>query len=66
MRRVALALVVVYRLFSFLTLSNTYAQNPKPVETIPVSQIHAGMRGVAYTVFQGPSLSRWKSKSSAS
>jgi hypothetical protein len=29
------------------------AQTPKPVETIPVSQIHAGMRGVAYTVFQG-------------
>jgi hypothetical protein len=26
------------------------AQNP---QTIPVSQIHAGMRGVAYTVFQG-------------
>jgi hypothetical protein len=25
----------------------------KPFETIPVSQIHAGMRGVAYTVFQG-------------
>ena len=25
----------------------------KPVETIPVSQIHAGMKGVAYTVFQG-------------
>jgi hypothetical protein len=27
------------------------AQNSQP--TIPVSQIHAGMRGVAYTVFQG-------------
>src|ERR1700726_2231066 len=26
------------------------AQNP---QTIPVSQIHAGMRGVAYTVFEG-------------
>jgi hypothetical protein len=25
----------------------------KPTETIPLSQIHAGMRGVAYTVFQG-------------
>ena len=25
----------------------------KPVETIPVSEIHAGMHGVAYTVFQG-------------
>ncbi|MBZ5719493.1 MAG: SpoIVB peptidase S55 [Acidobacteriia bacterium] len=29
------------------------AETPKPVETIPVSQIHAGMRGVAYTVFEG-------------
>ena len=26
---------------------------PQPVKTIAVSQIHAGMRGVAYTVFQG-------------
>jgi hypothetical protein len=25
----------------------------QPVRTIPVDQIHAGMRGVAYTVFQG-------------
>jgi hypothetical protein len=31
----------------------TYADTPHPVETIPLSQIHAGMRGVAYTVFQG-------------
>jgi hypothetical protein len=29
------------------------AQTPKLVETIPVSEIHAGMKGVAYTVFQG-------------
>ncbi len=29
------------------------AQTSKPVETIPVSEIHAGMHGVAYTVFQG-------------
>jgi len=28
-------------------------QASKPVETIPLSQIHAGMKGVAYTVFQG-------------
>src|SRR6185437_15962989 len=55
MRRVALTLVVVYAVvLSFLTLAqNTYAQTSKPVETIPVSQIHEGMRGVAYTVFQG-------------
>lgn len=29
------------------------AQTSKPVDMIPVSQIHAGMHGVAYTVFQG-------------
>jgi SpoIVB peptidase S55 len=33
--------------------SVTQAQTLKPVETIPVSEIHAGMHGVAYTVFQG-------------
>ena len=27
--------------------------NSKPTETIPISQIHPGMKGVAYTVFQG-------------
>src|SRR5581483_5341835 len=31
----------------------SHAQSTKSVETIPVSQIHEGMRGVAYTVFQG-------------
>ncbi len=30
-----------------------FAQTSKPTETIPLSQIHAGMKGVAYTVFQG-------------
>jgi hypothetical protein len=29
------------------------AQNAKPQPTIPVDQIHTGMRGVAYTVFEG-------------
>jgi hypothetical protein len=33
-----------------LTQKSDLAQNPP---TIPVKQIHAGMRGVAYTVFQG-------------
>jgi hypothetical protein len=33
--------------------SVTQAQTLKPVETIPVSEIHVGMHGVAYTVFQG-------------
>ncbi|HEY4054182.1 MAG TPA: SpoIVB peptidase S55 domain-containing protein [Terriglobales bacterium] len=50
MRRAALAAVVVY---SVVLSSPIFAQTPKPVDTLPVSQIHAGMRGVAYTVFQG-------------
>jgi SpoIVB peptidase S55 len=50
MRRAALASGVVYSLLlSFATL----AQTSKSTETIPVSQIHAGMHGVAYTVFEG-------------
>jgi len=49
MRRVILALVVL----CFVLSPATQAQTPKPVETIPVEQIHAGMHGVAYTVFQG-------------
>ena len=55
MRRAALAVVVVYAVvLSLLTCaSKTYAQTTKSVATIPVSQIHEGMRGVAYTVFQG-------------
>jgi len=48
MKRALLALAVA-QLLSPLT----FAQNPKPFETLPVEQIHAGMRGVAYTVFQG-------------
>src|SRR5438876_10682279 len=50
MRRAALASGVVY---SLLLSFATFAQTSKSVETIPVSQIHAGMHGVAYTVFQG-------------
>jgi len=49
MKRAVLALAVL----CFLLSPATQAQTPKPVETIPVEQIHAGMRGVAYTVFQG-------------
>ena len=50
MRKAVLAQVVLC-LVSF----HAVAQNPSPksFETIPVNQIHAGMRGVAYTVFQG-------------
>src|SRR5437764_9215782 len=50
MRRAALAIGVVY---SLLLSFATFAQTSKSVETIPVSQIHAGMHGVAYTVFEG-------------
>src|SRR6266704_1214639 len=55
MRRAALVAVVVYGfLASFLIINQTsLAQISKTVDTVPVSQIHAGMRGVAYTVFQG-------------
>jgi SpoIVB peptidase S55 len=49
MKRVVLALAVLCVLLS----STIQAQSPKTVETIPVEQIHAGMHGVAYTVFQG-------------
>src|SRR5215472_7752139 len=49
MRRAALAAVVVY---SILLTSLVFAQSTKP-EIMPVAQIHAGMHGVAYTVFQG-------------
>jgi hypothetical protein len=38
----------------FFSLSSTLpAQTASPYKTIPVSEIHAGMHGVAYTVFQG-------------
>ncbi len=42
-------------LFVFAVCLSTFliAQIPQPPQTIPVSEIHAGMRGVAYTVFQG-------------
>src|SRR5579872_4394116 len=42
---------------SFPTLTFAQAPSSTPTvqnsKTIPVSQIHAGMRGIAYTVFQG-------------
>ena len=50
MKRTVLAAVT---LCGFLVSLAIHAQTFKPVETIPVSQIHAGMRGVGYTVFQG-------------
>jgi hypothetical protein len=50
MRRVVLAGGL---LSCLLTFSYLVAQTPKPVDIIPVSAIQKGMRGVAYTVFQG-------------
>jgi hypothetical protein len=48
------ALLLLSALLSLTLLSSVVqAQTNKPVETIPVSEIHAGMHGVAYTVFQG-------------
>jgi hypothetical protein len=48
MRRALLSSVV-----TFILCLAVQAQGSKPFETIPVSEIHAGMRGAAYTVFQG-------------
>ena len=54
MKKSAFALLVAVLSFTFFasaqTVSFSLAQNPK---TIAVNQIHAGMRGVAYTVFEG-------------
>src|SRR5450755_4261921 len=50
MRRVLLVCALV---FVPALCAMSQARIPKPVQTIPVSQIHAGMQGVAYTVFQG-------------
>src|SRR6266849_6283371 len=59
MKRVPFAVVVTC---GFLLSSLIYAQpacaqealsKPKAVETVSLDQIHAGMHGVAYTVFQG-------------
>jgi hypothetical protein len=55
MKKLAFAFFVVCLSFSSLASAQTSAsapaaQNPK---TIAVSELHAGMRGVAYTVFEG-------------
>src|SRR5437762_13741642 len=50
MRRAGLVGVVLY---SFVLSFNLSAQTTRSTQTIPLEQIHAGMRGVAYTVFQG-------------
>jgi hypothetical protein len=48
MRKAVLALFVFG-----LSLSTSLTAQSTPVQTIGVEQIHAGMHGVAYTVFQG-------------
>jgi len=62
MKKLALALLVVasFSLLSSATNSASAAKPPVQAATvaanppiIPVSQIHPGMRGVAYTVFEG-------------
>jgi hypothetical protein len=49
----ALAAFTVFSTFSAFAAQTPAAEAPKTTQTIPVSQIHTGMRGVAYTVFQG-------------
>src|SRR6201998_4285727 len=53
MRKAALVLAAFTFLSTFLAAQTPASQPPKTTQTIPVSQIHTGMRGVAYTVFQG-------------
>ena len=55
MRKFALAFFVTCLSFPSLVFAQTAspAHSTKDPQTIPVSQIHAGMRGVAYTVFEG-------------
>jgi hypothetical protein len=55
MKKLALAFFVTCLSFPSFTSAQTtsVAQMARSPQTIPVSQIHAGMRGVAYTVFEG-------------
>jgi hypothetical protein len=53
MRKALLALAAFTFLSTFLAAQTPAAEAPKTTQTIPVSEIHTGMRGVAYTVFQG-------------
>jgi hypothetical protein len=47
------AALVLCSLLTCVSLASENASRNVPVNTIPVEQIRAGMRGVAYTVFQG-------------
>jgi hypothetical protein len=55
MRKAVLSLASVYCFFTLVAFAAQApaSQPPKTTQTISVSQIHTGMRGVAYTVFQG-------------
>jgi hypothetical protein len=52
MKKLVLAFFVVCLSFPSIIAAQKTDSTPNP-PTIPVSQIHAGMRGVAYTVFEG-------------
>ena len=54
MRRVVLSLAALGSLFLYTAkAADTPAQAPKTTQIITIDQIHAGMHGVAYTVFEG-------------
>ena len=53
MRSAVLTRAVVCLAASLLLAPVIQSQVPKSTAIIPLSQVHAGMRGVAYTVFQG-------------
>jgi hypothetical protein len=54
MKKFALALFVICLSFPSLTFAQATPSAPAQTpQIIPVSQVHAGMRGVAYTVFEG-------------
>ncbi len=52
MKNSVLAFLIACLSFSSLVVAQKSDPAPNP-STIPVNQIHAGMRGVAYTVFEG-------------
>src|SRR5580700_8934787 len=57
MKKLAVAVSVIFLFFPLVTFAQKSDSAPSVAApnhlTIPVSQIHAGMRGVAYTVFEG-------------
>jgi len=57
MKKSVTALLIAAACFAFASLTCAQTapstQAASPPQTIPISQIHTGMRGVAYTVFEG-------------